>query len=121
MSVWLLAFPVLISAVLASAASSRVLKVDALLMALADMGLGSMEQAFCAGKDFAKMVDGILEELYSTEYRGKRVLSYTNVLHEFNMVVQDAGRDAGVAEAYNALEHTDRFNCIRFIPEAQFG
>lgn len=37
------------------------------------------------------------------------------------MVVQDAGRDVAVAEAYNALEHSDRFKCIRFILEAQFG
>lgn len=53
MSVWLMAFPLLISAVLASAASSKVLKVDALLMTLADMGLGSMEQAFCVGSDLS--------------------------------------------------------------------
>lgn len=97
------------------------LKVSTLLDTFQDMQLGDLEQIFCTPNSLYEVVDEIIKDLYSTEHSGNKLLNYTKILRELDIVVQDAAQGRNVAEANTILQSSSHFKCLRLILEAQFG
>lgn len=125
MLVWLIAlfFPVLVSMVLGAAKSVGpwILPDEVILAVFANVGFAGLYKASCVSKNFCTLARQVSKAIYGIEHEGRAYLNYTAVLYELDALVQDAGKEAKIAQANVALQASPDLLCIRSTLEAEFG
>lgn len=125
MLAWLAALPYLVITGPAYAAPGsnieKALGKDVMLIALSGLKFADLCQASLVSKHFYPLVRQVATSLYGIQRVGKRYLNYTRILHEMDVLIQDAKEKVGINEVNRLLENSPHFMCIQAALRAQFG
>lgn len=97
------------------------LSFDALLLVFSKFGFADLYQMSQVSKELRGIAYYVLKPLYGIEHNAMVRLSYTKLLLQFDMLVQDAGKDGSIPEANAALQSSSDYLAMESILEGQFG
>lgn len=98
-----------------------VIPEDALKYLFLKMWFSVLYPVSYASRAFRKLADRVIRERYTIRHAGETVMNYTLILHELEALVQAAGHNRTVTDAYIVLWGSSQFKCIKSLLEARFG
>lgn len=125
MVAWLVAWPYLLFASVALAASglniASPLFVDCLRGIFSQLEFADLYQASLVSKGFCRLAYHAFQPLHGVGSPKGIYISYSLLFYRLDALVQDAGNGSSMAEANAALKSSATFQCIEAILEARFG